>query len=121
MNIIKKYSYILKLIIFILLVTTILTIINLIYPLNKNTNQIISLIIITIYSLITGIKKGIKCEEKAYIEGLKLGTINVITLYILSLITLDFRITIKRIIYYLIIIGITTLGSIIGINKKNTR
>ncbi len=120
MNFLKKHSYIYKFILFILIITTIQTFINLIFPINKKTNQLISLIIILIYSLFSGIKKGLRSNEKAYLQGLKLGSINILILYILSIITLDFRITIKRILYYLIIIGITILGSIIGINKKGT-
>lgn len=120
MNILKKYDYIFKYILFILIATIITTIINIIIPLNKNTNQIITFIYMLIYSFILGIKKGLKSNEKAYLEGLKLGIIETLILYSLSIITLDFRISIKRILYYLIIITITTLGSIIGINKKRS-
>lgn len=119
MNFLKKYSSIYKFIIFILITVIIQTLINLLFPINKKINQIISLIIILIYSLFSGIKKGLHSNEKAYLQGLQKGTINILILYILSIITLDFRITIKRIIYYLIIISITILGSIIGLKNKS--
>jgi putative membrane protein (TIGR04086 family) len=119
-NTLKKFKPIYTLIIYILITTLFLTTINLIFPLNKKTNQIISFILIIIYSLITGIKNGLKVKEKAYIEGLKIGLLNISTLYLLSIITLNFTITLKRLLYYLIIISISILGCIIGINKKDT-
>lgn len=119
-NTLKKFKPIYTLIIYILITTLFLTTINLIFPLNKKTNQIISFILIIIYSLIIGIKNGLKVKEKAYIEGLKIGLLNISTLYLLSIITLNFTITLKRLLYYLIIISISILGCIIGINKKDT-
>lgn len=118
MKLLNKNSHIIKFIIFILSLTTIETIINLIVPLSTKTNQIISLICILVYSFITGYKKGQTSDKKAYKEGFKLGLTNIIILYILGIFTLSFKINLKRIIYYIIIITITILGSIIGINKK---
>lgn len=118
MKLLNKYNHIIKFIIFILLLTTIETIINLIIPLNIKTNQIISLLSILVYSFLTGYKKGKTIDKKAYKEGFKIGLTNIIILYVLGIFTLSFKINIKRIIYYLIIISVTILGSIIGINKK---
>lgn len=118
---IKKYNYIYSFPLFILILTFLLTIINIFFTINKTTNNIISLIAILLYSLIVGIKKGLNTEEKAYKEGLKLGLINILILYILNCFTCNFALPLKKIIYFLVI-GITTiLGSIIGINKKNTQ
>ncbi len=119
MNIIKKYNFIYKFLIFIIIATTILTIFNMLIPLNKITNQIISLIPIIMYSFIISYNKGKVCEEKAYKEGFKLGLFYIITLTVLSIITFNFSFKVKRILYYLIILFATTLGSIVGIQKKS--
>lgn len=121
MNLLKIIKPIYKLLIYILIITTIITIINLIFYIKKPINQLISLIALILYILITSIKKGLNINEKAYKEGLKLGIINISTLYMLSIITLNFNITPKRILYYLIILIISILGCIIGINKKDTK
>lgn len=120
MNLTKKIKPIYSLLIFILIYTVVITIISLIFYINKSTNQLLNLISIIMYSLITSIKKGLNIEEKAYKEGLKLGLINITTLYILSFLTGNIKITLKRILYYLIIIIISILGCIIGLNKKDT-
>lgn len=118
MNILKKYDYIYKFILLILILTTIETIINLIIPISSTINQIITLIIISIYILITNIKRGKRIESKAYIEGLKIGIIYCLILYILGIPILLFKLPLKRILYYLILIIISITSTIIGINKK---
>lgn len=118
---IKKYNYLYNLPLFIISLSFLLTIANMIFPISKAINNTISLIAMGIYSLVVGIKKGLNTEEKAYKEGLKLGLINILILYILNCLTLHFTLPLKKIIYFLIIAITTILGSIIGINKKNTQ
>lgn len=118
MNILKKYDYIYKFILFIIFLTTIETIINLIIPLPTTINKIIILVSLTIYIFITNIKRGKKIEKKAYLEGLKIGLSYIITLYILGIPFTLFKLPLKRLIYYLIIIIISITSTIIGINKK---
>lgn len=121
MKVLKKYDYIWKFILFILITTFILTIINLIFPLKNEINSIISLLFILLFSFIQSLKKGLHTEEKAYRQGFKVGMINIFILYILSAITLNFGLQLKKLIYYFIVIITCILGSVIGINKKNSR
>jgi len=121
MKLLKKYDYIWKFIIFIILVSVILTIINLVTPLKQSINSLISLIVVLLYSLFIGIKKGFLVSSKAYKEGFKIGIINIFILYILGALTLNFNLSLKKIIYYLLILITTILGSIIGINRKNSK
>lgn len=120
MKIIKKYQEYIKLPIFIIILSIILTIINLIINLNNNLNSLISLISVLVYSLIIGIKRGINTKEQAYKEGLKLGLINIIILYILNCLTLNFSLSLKKLLYFIIIYTTIILGCIIGINKKGS-
>lgn len=118
MSIIKKYKNIYKLIIYILIISSIQTILNLIFNINNTINTFISLSLILIYTLISNIKNGKNIKDKAYKYGFINGLITIITLFILSIITFSFTFNLKTIIYYLLIIFISILGSIIGINKK---
>lgn len=118
MKILKENKMIIYTIIIVLSLSIIETIINLIVPLKEQTNQIISFIIINIYSFILGYNTGLHTNKKGYIEGLKTSLKIIITIYTLGIITMSFKITLKRLIYFLLIILTTTLGSIIGINKK---
>lgn len=72
----------------------------------------IILITIFINSFILG-----KCsEKKGYLEGIKYGLIIIIFSLIPTLVM--FRFQIKLLLFYLIILSTTTLGSTVGINKK---
>lgn len=78
----------------------------------------INLIIMSIFTLIIGIKNGKKTSKKGYLEGLKIGSLIVTILFIINLIFYR-SLNLNLLIYYLIIISSTTIGSMIGINLKH--
>ncbi len=117
----KKFDFIYKFIIALLVFTLFLTVINLIVPLNSLVNSLLSLIGILFICLISGFKCGLNSEEKAYLKGLKRGLIYVAILLLLNLLTLSFSFSLKNFLYYLLIIMTSILGSIIGINRKHTK
>mgnify|MGYP003319562409 CR=1 FL=1 len=119
MKLINKHIDIIKLIIYILLLTTLLTIFNLIFNINNTLNSFISLILISLYIFISNINNGKKITDKAYKVGLKRGIKTIIILFILNLLTFNIYFKLTTLYYYLIIIFISILGSIIGINIKN--
>ena len=121
MKVLKKYDFIWKFFVFILILTFVMTIINLISPLKQNINSLLSLLGILMYSLIAGIRKGVKTDAKGYKEGFKIGFVYVAVLYFLGALSLHFAIPLKRFLYFVIIIVTTILGSVIGINKKNSK
>ena len=96
------------------LLTTTLYYFNLINPTTYNILKIITLLLtLFINSLIL----GTKTKSKGYIEGIKLSLIVIITFLLLTLIlTKTFQL--KYILYYLIILITSTLGSMIGISLK---
>lgn len=118
MKLLKNYKQYLKLIIYILLISSLQAILNIIINIPNNINQFISLILLGLYIFISNIKIGKQLEDRAYIYGIKNGLITTLTLILLSIITFTFTINFKTILYYLIIIFISILGCIIGINKK---
>lgn len=107
---------------FILLIITTL-IITILYYFNiisSNTNSIFKIIIFLITFLSSGIYIGKKSNKKYYLEGIKLSLINIVLFLLLSLLfRYDFNF--KQLLYYLLIILITTLGSIIGGNTKKNK
>lgn len=66
----------------------------------------------------TSYKLGKNTEKNGYLEGLKFGTFHIIIFFLISIIAFrsDFRLRI--ILYYLILLAISALGSMIGINKS---
>ena len=118
MKYLKKYSYYINLIIFLIILTFILTILNLLITIHPTIHKLIALVSLIIYLLISNILEGKKLQRKAYVSGIKKGFLTILLFYLLSLITLNIKLTINRFIYYAIIIITCILGHIIGINKK---
>lgn len=105
-----------------LLILVLLFLITAIYYFNiitTKTFSILKLLIILISTFITTFFLGTKTKNKGYIEGLKQGILLIIIFLIPTLITSNFNL--KVLIYYLIILITSSLGSMIGINikKKN--
>ena len=104
-----------------LIITFILTLLN---YFNIISDKIISIfkILIPIVSLfIGGFYIGKNSNNKGYLEGLKLGSIFSIFLLIFNFLALSNSFKLKYLLFYLIIIVSSILGSMIGINinKKN--
>lgn len=81
------------------------------------THKIVILVLMGIISLISGILIGRRTLKRGYINGLTLGIILSTFYFIFSLLFKN-SYTINTLIYYLIIIVFTTVGSMFGIQKK---
>ena len=112
-NYLKYFSILL---ISIIIPIFILTIFNY-FEIINNTN-ILKLIIILISILINSFYLGKNSKSKGYIEGLKFGIIFIIFITLFNLILVN-EFSLKIIIYYLLILITSMVGSTIGINKKN--
>lgn len=113
----KKLCISLIYIITILLVLTlILTLFN--YFNIINNTSIFKILIPIISTFIGGLVIGVKSNKKGFIEGIKLGIIFVLMLLILNIVLSKF--SLKSLLYYLILITTTSLGSMIGINIKKS-
>lgn len=100
--------------------TLIISILYYLNILNDGFNNYLLLLSSFISMLVGGIYIGLRSKEKGYIEGLKIGLISIFILMILSIILYKTNINSKNIIYYLILLSSSILGSMIGINKKKT-
>lgn len=86
--------------------------------LSDKSFNILKIITTLISFIIGGIYIGKKSNRKGYLEGLKIGLIAIIIFFIISYLAFDHGITIKSSIYYLVMLATSTIGSMIGINKK---
>ena len=114
------YKYLKSLIIFLsslIIIPAFLTIFNL---LKINTSRILIIIIGSILMLIVGFITGKSSNSKGYLNGLIISIISIIILILLSLI-FSFKLNINSLIYYVILVISTTLGSMIGINIKSKK
>ena len=117
MNTILKYLKVIGIILIIILLSSlIVTILNYFNILKGNILNIIRLIIPIISLFYGGYKTGSLSLKKGYLEGLKIGIIYVALTIIFNLIFNNF--TWISLIYDVILIGISILGSMIGINRK---
>ena len=112
-NFIKYIGYYL---IFLILLIIICSLLNLIGVNETITNALI-FIFNSIMFLILGIRNGHLALKQGYVVGLKTGGFLILILIILNLFIKRFSIT--SIIYYMILLLCSTLGGILGINKKN--
>lgn len=114
------YKYIKSLIIFlssIVIIPMFLTIFNLF---NLSTSRIIVIILGAILMLFIGFITGKNSNSKGYLNGLLISVISILILVIISLI-LKVKLNINSLIYYIVLVVSTTLGSMIGINKKSKK
>lgn len=83
-------------------------------------HPIIILLSIIVITFATGLITGKTNKYNGLKNGLLIGLLTTLIFILLSLI-LGAKLTLYSIIYYLIIIISTTLGSIIGVNKKSIK
>ena len=114
------YKYIKSLIIFLsslIIIPAFLTIFNL---LNINSSRILIIIIGSIMMLVVGFMTGKSSNNKGYLNGLIVSIISILLLLLFSLL-FRFKLNINSLIYYVILVVSTTLGSMIGINIKSKK
>lgn len=110
---------ILYFILFIIIANIFITLFNYFNILNIGIIKILKFLIpisaIAINSYILG-KKSVK---KGFLEGLKLGSLIVIIFLLITLVTNTFNY--KSLIYYLVMILISILSSMLGINRREEK
>lgn len=77
------------------------------------------LVILSSLSIATGsFLLGKKALNKGYLEGIKFGVFMVLIFFVISFLAFDNGITVSSLIYYLILVIASSVGSMFGINKK---
>ena len=88
---------------------------NILYT--KSTDVIIMIGMILVFAFI-GFTFGKKAPSKGYLEGLKIGASLIFLLIVINLLFYQTGFSISRLIYYIVLILSSTLGSMVGINRK---
>lgn len=118
MTYIKKYGlrllYTFITMIILLLLTTTLYYFNII---NNGTYKVLKIIIILISIFINSYILGKNTSSKGYLEGIKLAGLIIPIFFILTIITKE-PLKLSILLYYLIILITSILGSMVGISKK---
>ena len=103
--------------IFLILLTFICSILNLI-GLNYTITNLILLIFNVSAFLLLGFKNGIKSNIKGYFAGLKIGASMLLILFLINLVISQKVFSFSLLIYYLILILTSIFGGMLGKAKK---
>ena len=87
----------------------------------NTTNSVLKILSILIFSFISGLYIGIKSSNKGYLEGIKVGLITILFMILLSYLGFNDNFNMIKILYYFLILLVTIIGSVIGINKKEKK
>ncbi|MBR1376824.1 MAG: TIGR04086 family membrane protein [Bacilli bacterium] len=105
----------------ILVVILLLTILNYFGIISYKVLNILKYITLIISILIGSYNFGNNSKSNGWLEGLKFGGIIVVILLLFNYLVFNMPFTIKAILYYGIVLGISILGSIFGINKRKEK
>ncbi len=83
---------------------------------SPNTIKTLKLFGVIVSMLMGGIYIGKKSEKKGYLEGIKIGFAFILFIFLFTIISKNFAL--RAILYYLIILISSTVGAMIGIQKK---
>lgn len=104
----------------ILILTFLITILSYFNIINDKIVSIFKILIPIISVLIGSIYMGKHSKKKGFLEGLKLGIIFSLFLVILNILVFNNFFKLKYLLFYIIIIITSILGSMIGINRKKS-
>lgn len=102
---------------FLLGLTFISTLFNYINLFGNTFINVLKVIIPVISLFVGGFVIGKRTGKKGWLEGIKLSLIFLAFLTIFNYLALDFSMSPKTLIYYIILVIATTFGSMIGVNK----
>ena len=120
MKTLKKYGKTLGLFtIIILLLSLIFSLFNLGGLMNFNTTSILFMILMIMIFLIIGYRFGKNAVKKGYIEGLKIGFCLILVLLFINVVFYKSNFSLERIIYYIVLILSSIMGSMLGINRQD--
>lgn len=118
MNYLKKLGkIIITTLLSIIILGLILTILYYFDIINNNIYNIMKMVIVLLSLFINAFFLGKNSTKYGLVEGLKLGAIFLIIMFIIKIFTSN-SFDIRTVIYSIIILLTTSIGSVIGINKK---
>ena len=88
---------------------------------SNSTILILKIITFILSFLISSLYLGLKSKKKGYLEWIKMSLLFIVISIILTLLIPGLDFSFKTIIYYLLIILISSIGSTLGINLKKAK
>lgn len=120
MFVIKYLKSILYIFISIMLFSIIIGTFSYFNILNNSLVKVFEIIAIIVSMFIGGIYLGKNSNKKGFLEGIKIGLIMIAILFLFNFLGFGNMISLSNVVYYIIILISSILGSIIGINKKSS-
>ena len=103
--------------IFLVFITFVFSLLN-IFGLDNTVTNLLLFIFNFLVFFIFGYKSGELAKNKGYLQGLKISLLFLIFLIIINIIIGTFNAILPTLIYYLLLVLSSTIGAMIGINKK---
>ncbi len=88
--------------------------------LSQNVYKIILIFLAALSTFVGAFILGKKSNKKGYLVGIKFGVITALLFFIISFLAFDEGIEVSGLIYYLILVITSSVGSMFGINKKSS-
>jgi len=85
---------------------------------NINIYKFILILLVSISVFSGSFVLGKKTSKKGYIEGIKFGLINSLFMFFISFLAFNNSFTLRSFIYYLILVFVSLLGGVFGINRR---
>ena len=104
-----------------LILTFIITFLNYFNIISDKVISIFKILIPIISLFIGGFYIGKNSNSKGYLEGLKLGFIFSLILIIFNYLAFNYSFKLKYLLFYLILMTSSILGSMIGINQRKKK
>ncbi len=101
-----------------LMFTFVISLLNLL-GVNSGITTIILFILNIILFFVLSFFNATSKKKKGLIEGLTIGAVFIIAMYIIKVILFTAKINVSTIIYYFILLITSILGGLIGVNKKS--
>lgn len=99
--------------------TFFITVLNYFNIMNESITTVFKMIIPILSLFVSGIVMGKNSTKKGWLEGLKLGVLICILLFLFNILGLRNNFKINNILFYIILTFSSIIGSMIGISKKN--
>ncbi len=120
MKTLKKYGKTLGLsFLFLFFLAICIALLNTFQILFTKGSDIVLFIAMILTLFVIGFNFGKKAEKKGYLEGLKIGIVFIFFLLLINFLFYRTGFSLERLIYYLVLILSSVLGSMVGINKKH--
>ena len=114
-NFLKSYGILLGTLIFLSIISSLTYYFDI---LSDSVYNIIKLVVPVLSIVIAGIYLGHNSKEKGWLQGIKFASIFILLLFMISFLIFNNGISLKSLIYYLILLFTSTISSMLGILNK---